>query len=89
MEKYSQSLKLKTEDINSRTWLMEIIECVDKITHEIFTVKDMYTFAPELEKKRQTNHNVEAKIRQQLQILVSKGFLERVERGVYKKILRG
>ena len=89
IEKYSQSLKLKTENINSRTWLIDIIKCVGKITHEIFTLKEMYTFTPELAKKHQDNHNIEAKIRQQLQFLIKKGFIERIENGVYRKKFYG
>ncbi|MBQ1398560.1 MAG: restriction endonuclease, partial [Clostridia bacterium] len=33
------------------------------------------------------NNNIEAKIRQQLQILRDKGFIEFLERGHYRKII--
>ena len=53
---------------------MDIIKCLDKITYEIFTIKDMYAFIPELAEKHQENYNIDAKIRQKLQILIKKGF---------------
>ena len=47
----------------------------------------MYSFIDELEKKHPDNHNVAAKIRQQLQYLRDKGFIEFLGSGKYRKIL--
>jgi type II restriction enzyme len=46
----------------------------------------MYEFVKELSVKHLGNNNVEAKIRQQLQFLRDKGFVEFTTRGNYKKI---
>lgn len=46
----------------------------------------MYEFVNELKMKHLGNNNVEAKIRQQLQFLRDKGFLEFTSRGIYRKV---
>ena len=87
LENYSHSLKFKTKNINSRGWLMDIIKCVDKITHDIFTLKEMYAFIPELANLHPDNHRVDEKIRQTLQILRNKGIIKFLNnRGLYQKI---
>ena len=89
LKNYSRSAKLRIENINLRGWLMDILNCVDKINHEVFLLKDLYGFADELSEKHPDNNNVTAKIRQQLQFLRDKGFIEFLGRGKYKKIFRG
>ncbi|MCD8007691.1 MAG: hypothetical protein LUF68_01930, partial [Clostridiales bacterium] len=51
-----------------------------------FTLSEVYDFRDELKRQHPDNHNIEAKIRQQLQVLHDKGILEFVDRGVYRKI---
>ena len=63
------------------------MNCVNDVKSEAFTLKDMYSFTPRLQKLHPDNNNIEAKIRQQLQLLRDKGFLEFVERGVYRKLV--
>lgn len=70
----------------SRGWGIDILHCLDRINSANFTVKDVYRFSPELSKLHLNNNNVDAKIRQQLQILRDKGILKVVSRGVYQKI---
>ncbi len=88
MKNYAQAVRLKVENMNLRGWLMDIIRCVDKITREIFSLDDLYAFEEELRLKHPDNHNVAAKIRQQLQFLRDKGFIEFLGRGKYRKIRR-
>ena len=47
----------------------------------------MYSFVDWLQKKHPCNHNVEAKIRQPLQILRNKGVIEFLGNGKYRKII--
>lgn len=47
----------------------------------------MYQFVDELQLKHIDNHNIEAKIRQQLQVLRDKGFIEFLGNGQYRKLL--
>ena len=53
---------------------------------QIFLIEDIYYFEEQLAILHPRNHNIKAKIRQQLQVLRDKGFLEFIHNGVYKKI---
>lgn len=87
VEKYAQVKRLQTGNMESRSWLMDILVYVNSIPAAEFTLQDMYKFADELHLKHTNNHNIEAKIRQQLQILRDKGFIEFLGKGRYRKIL--
>ena len=65
---------------------MDVLTCVDRIQKKEFSLKDVYSFIDELQLKHPENNNVDAKIRQQLQFLRDKGFLEFLSRGYYRKI---
>lgn len=84
-EKYNRVYSLQTNSIDSRGWLFDVLSCVDRLD-SIFTLNQMYAFIKELKMKHPTNNNIEAKIRQQLQLLRDKGFLEFSSRGNYKKV---
>lgn len=76
---------LETNFVEARGWLLDILNCVNKIQKQIFTLEDMYEFEEYLSIKYPLNHNIRPKIRQQLQILRNKGFLQFIDLGVYKK----
>ena len=84
-KEYNRVYSLQTQSIESRGWLFDVLNCVERLD-STFTLKQMYNFANELKIKHPTNHNIEAKIRQQLQFLRDKGFLEFTSRGNYKKV---
>ena len=87
LENYSKISRLKIESLNKRGWLMDVLNCINKISTECFTLEDIYRFIPELEKKHPDNKHIEEKIRQQLQFLRDKNFLEFLsKRGTYRKI---
>lgn len=87
MKSYAHSVRLKVENINLRGWVMDVLRCMDKIASEVFSLDDMYSFVQELSAKHPDNHNVTAKIRQQLQFLRDKGFVEFLGVGMYRKII--
>lgn len=87
IKKYNDIKKLKTENIESRGWLLDVLNCVNSIKDEEFTLQDIYRFSETLRKKHLSNNNIEAKIRQQLQLLRDKGFIEFLDRGHYRKII--
>ncbi|MCD7857029.1 MAG: hypothetical protein LUG55_04390 [Clostridiales bacterium] len=62
-----------------------MLNCINKIDKGQFTLSEVYEFQNELQRRHPDNHNVEAKIRQQLQVLRDNGILEFVDRGVYRK----
>lgn len=84
-KEYNRVYSLQANSIESRGWLFDVLKCVERLD-TTFTLKQMYEFANELKMKHPTNNNVEAKIRQQLQLLRDKGFVEFTSRGSYKKI---
>lgn len=86
VEEYSKVKKLQTNNIENRSWLLDILSCVNTIDSIDFSLQDMYKFVEILQEKHIHNNNIEAKIRQQLQILRDKGFIEFLERGHYRKV---
>ncbi len=85
VEQYRLTVGLRKDNIEARGWLYDILNCVNKIKGEVFKLSDMYKFVPILKERHMSNNNIEAKIRQQLQFLHNKGFIEFLSRGVYKK----
>jgi type II restriction enzyme len=87
LSKVNQGSNLEVKNINSRGWLMSVLNCVNRIPASVFTLKDVYQFEAELRLNYPQNRNIQAKIRQQLQFLRDKGVLEFLGRGEYKKIV--
>ena len=87
VEKYAKAKKLQTNNMESRTWLLDILFCINSISNIEFSLQEMYSFTNELQLKHIDNHNVEAKIRQQLQVLRDRGVIEFLGKGHYRKVL--
>ncbi|MBO5619486.1 MAG: hypothetical protein J5902_05830 [Paludibacteraceae bacterium] len=85
VDAYRKVESLRTNSLDSRSWLMDVLYCVDKLGDE-FTLEEMYSFTKLLQLKHPDNNNVQPKIRQQLQILRDRGFLQFTTRGHYKKV---
>lgn len=85
LSKVNQSDNLEIADTNSRGWLMDILNCVNRIPNSLFTLNDVYRFENELQIKYPGNNNVRPKIRQQLQFLRDRGILEFLGDGKYRK----
>ena len=73
---------------SSRDWLPDILSCLGRINSEEFVLGDVYSFEPELHRLHPRNINIQPKIRQQLQILVAQGLLQRIRPGIYRKTVR-
>ncbi|MBQ5610075.1 MAG: hypothetical protein IIU83_00600 [Fibrobacteraceae bacterium] len=65
---------------------MDILICIEKIPDKDFSLNQVYHFENELKMKHPTNNFIKDKIRQQLQYLRDKGFIEFVSPGHYRKI---
>ncbi len=85
IENYKRTKLLQTNNLESRGWLIDILNCVEKITNNEFSLKQMYEFEKELKFRHPENNFIKDKIRQQLQFLRDKGFIEFTKRGNYKK----
>lgn len=86
IEDYNLTISLKTDNLDNRGWIIDVLQCVDKIPKREFMLSDIYTFEKELKVKHPNNNFVKDKIRQQLQALRDKGFIEFLSRGYYRKI---
>ena len=86
LNEFNRSVELYTRNIEARGWLLDVLECVNRIHSDFFTLAEMYSFSEYLHIKHPNNNNVDAKIRQQLQLLRSKGIIEFLGSGRYRKV---
>jgi len=77
---------LRGKSLDSKGWILDILQCIEKIPNKDFTLKDIYYFENELKIKYPNNNFIKDKIRQQLQFLRDKEMIEFSGRGTYKKI---
>lgn len=85
LQQWSATSFLNTVKHERKGWLLDIMCCIDAIPQLSFTLKDMYAFAEDLQVKHPDNHFIKDKIRQQLQLLRDKGFIQFLGSGKYKK----
>lgn len=83
-KEYNRVYDLQTNSVESRGWIVDVLNCIQQLDSS-FTLDQMYGFVGKLQTLHPLNNNIEAKIRQQLQILRDKGFLEFTSRGNYRK----
>jgi len=84
---WQKTLFLREEkEINAKGWLLDVMNCVEKLGSKEFTLNEIYAFENLLSKKHPENKHIKDKIRQQLQALRDKGYLEFTERGRYRLI---
>lgn len=86
IQSVKRSGRLEVANIDSRGWLMDILNCVNKVETVLFTLDEIYAFEEELHKKHPANGHISPKIRQQLQLLRDRGFIEFLGNGRYKKL---
>ena len=60
------------------------MKCVEDLGKSEFELDDVYTFEERLSRLYPDNKNVRPKIRQQLQFLRDRGYLDFVSRGYYR-----
>lgn len=83
--KWNENLFLRNEKEEARSWIVDIMNCLDKIHNKEFSLSDVYVFETELAQKHPNNHFIKDKIRQQLQLLRDKGLIIFKQRGLYQK----
>jgi type II restriction enzyme len=84
LAKWRRTLFLRNEETDERGWLIEVMKCVEAIGKPEFHIDDIYSFEPHLSRLYPDNRNVRPKIRQQLQFLRDRGFIDFVSRGYYR-----
>jgi type II restriction enzyme len=84
LEQWRATLFLRDARPAARGWLIEVMKGIEALGRESFTLDDAYGFEARLARLYPANHNVRPKIRQQLQALRDRGWLEFVGRGRYR-----
>lgn len=84
---YRKTNSLNNSNIELREWLFDVLNCINAIPNDVFTLEEIYAFEDLLKIKHPNNARIKDKIRQQLQYLRDRGFIDFVNnRGLYKKI---
>jgi type II restriction enzyme len=84
LEAWQKTLFLRSESLESRGWLLDVMKCVESLGKREFTLDEVYGFERQLGELYPGNQNVKPKIRQQLQYLRDRGLIEFVSRGNYR-----
>ena len=84
LEEWQKTLFLRDESQKMRGWLLDVIRCVESLGKREFTLDEIYAFERHLGDLYPGNQNVKPKIRQQLQYLRDRGFIDFVSRGNYR-----
>lgn len=83
-ERMQCALKMEAKNLEVRTWTSEVLNCIQRVDNE-FTLTQVYSFEDELGALYPENHNIHAKIRQQLQVLRDIGYIIFLGNGRYRK----
>jgi len=87
LETWKKTLFLREEkQIKAKGWILDIMNCIDMLGKKVFLLNDIYSFEKQLQLKHLNNKHIKDKIRQQLQFLRDRGYLEFSGKGKYKII---
>ena len=82
---WQKTLFLRDEkEISSKGWLLDVMNCVEQFSKREFSLEEIYAFEPFLNKNHPNNSHIKDKIRQQLQVLRDRGYVEFLNRGIYR-----
>src|SRR5262249_53612323 len=84
LAEWERTLFLRNESVEARGWLIEVMKCVEAIGKPEFGIEDVYAFESRLSDLYPNNRHVKQKIRQQLQFLRDRGYLDFLSRGNYR-----
>lgn len=85
LDKWNKTEFVKsTNNTEAKGWLLDVLVCIERIKKEEFSLDEVYGFEAYLQTKHPENHNVKAKIRQQLQFLRDRNVIAFVGRGQYR-----
>lgn len=86
-DEYQKASRLNVDNIEKRGWLFDVLNCVNMILDDTFSLEDVYKFERLLKNIHPNNNNIKDKIRQQLQFLRDRGIIEFIDnRGHYRKL---
>lgn len=85
LKKWEKTVFLK--DIKKdrlKGWILDIMNCIESLDKRDFNLSDIYSFEENLKILHPENNNIKAKIRQQLQFLRDKWYLEFISNWKYR-----
>ncbi len=86
LERWRATAFVQDVSLNARGWLLAVMGAVEAVGKPEFTLDEVYAYEGRLAALYPDNHNVRPKIRQQLQVLRDKGWLEfTARRGTYRR----
>lgn len=74
----------EVKQTKSKGWILDIMNIIDSFESKEFSLSDVYAFENDLKLLHPENNNIKPKIRQQLQFLRDKWYLEFLEKGRYR-----
>ena len=83
-QRWERTLFLRDFSEEKKGWLLDTMNCVERLGRNTFSLADVYGFEAELAEKYPRNNHVRDKLRQQLQVLRKKGYVDFVGRGQYR-----
>jgi type II restriction enzyme len=83
-QQWARTSFLAEEPVTARGWLVEVMHSVEALRKSEFRIDDVYADQQRLQSIYPANRHVREKIRQQLQVLRDRGYLEFVSRGRYR-----
>jgi type II restriction enzyme len=84
LKAWKDTLFLRNQgNAESKSWLLSVMRCVDRLAQNGFTLDEVYGFESKLSATFPANRHVRAKIRQQLQVLRDSGYIKFLGGGRY------
>lgn len=83
---YKKLLFIEKTNKENKNWLLDVMFCIENLHKDIFILDDLYKKYIFFKNRHPNNNHINDKIRQQLQFLRDKGFVEFLGRGKYKII---
>jgi hypothetical protein len=84
LAEWQKTLFLRDETLKTRGWLLDVMKCVESLGKRELALEEVYAFERNLGNLYPGNENVRPKIRQQLQYLRDRGFIDFVSRRNYR-----
>lgn len=84
LEKWQKTVFLKQiKKADVKGWILDIMNCIDALNKKEFSLQDIYSFESDLKIIHPDNKHIKDKIRQQLQFLRNKNYLDFIGQGKY------
>lgn len=85
LAKWQKTLFLRDEkNLGAKGWLLNVMRCIERLEQRAFSLEQVYSYEGELRQIYPKNRYIKEKIRQQLQLLRDKGYLEFTGGGTYR-----